>query len=131
MKLILPLLLFSATALFAQPAVPGSWTITGDVQGFPVNESCVFTQAKDKISGSCTGSDGKPYDTTVTVTGNKVVFVHGGEYQGEALTVTFTGTYNSKGELAGDIYVDPLAADGTFTAKKTETTDKTDKPETK
>ena len=133
MKLILPLLIFSATALSAQPAVPGSWTVTGDVQGYPVNETCVFTQTKDKISGPCTNSDGKTYDTTVTLTDQKVVFVHGGEYQGQTLTITFTGTFNNKGDLSGDIYVDPMAVDGTFTAKKTDKTDKTEpeKPTTK
>jgi hypothetical protein len=131
MKRVLPLLIFSATALFAQPTVPGSWTITGDVQGFPVNETCTFTQAKDKITGSCTNAESKTYDTTVTITGQKVVFVHGGEYQGQALTVTFTGTFNDKGNLSGDIYVDPMAADGTFTAKKADKADKTEKPEAK
>lgn len=123
MKRVLPLLFVSATALFAQPTVPGSWTITGDVQGYPVNETCTFTQDKDKITGSCKGSDGKAYDTTVTINGQKVIFVHGGEYEGQALTLTFTGTYNDKGEVAGDIDVQPLNYDGTFTAKKTEKTD--------
>jgi hypothetical protein len=118
MKRVLPLLLLSTTALFAQPTVPGSWTISGDVQGYPVNETCTFTQDKDKISGSCKGSDGKNYDTTVTVTDKKVVFVHGGEYEGQALTLTYTGTYNDKGELGGDIDVQPLNYAGTFTAKK-------------
>jgi hypothetical protein len=123
MKLVLPLLLLSTTALFAQPTVPGSWTITGDVQGYPVNEICTFTQDKDKITGSCKNSDGKAYDTTVTINDNKVIFAHGGEYEGQALTLTFTGTYNDKGELAGDIDVQPLNYDGTFTAKKTEKTE--------
>ncbi len=119
MKLVLPLLLLSTTALFAQPTVPGSWTISGDVQGYPINETCTFTQAKDKITGSCI-ADGKTYDTTVTVTDKKVVFVHASEYEGQALTLTYTGTYNDKGELAGDIDVSPLGYAGTFTAKKTE-----------
>jgi hypothetical protein len=123
MKLVLSLLLLSTSALFAQPTVPGSWTVTGDVQGYPVNETCTFTQDKDKITGSCKNSDGKAYDTTVTVNDNKVIFVHGGEYEGQALTLTFTGTYNDKGELAGDIDVQPLNYDGTFTAKKTEKTE--------
>jgi hypothetical protein len=122
MKRILPLLIFSTTALWAQPTVPGAWTISGDVQGYPINETCTFTQAKEKITGSCI-TDGKTYDTTVTVTDKKVVFVHAGEYEGQTLTLTFTGTYNDKGELSGDIDVQPLNYDGTFTAKKTEKTE--------
>ena len=108
------------STLVAQPTIPGSWTITGDVQGYPVNEVCTFTQDKDKITGSCKDSEGKAYDTTVTVSDKKVVFSHAGEYEGQALTVTFTGIYNDKGELAGSIDVQPLNYDGTFTAKKTE-----------
>lgn len=120
MKRFLPLFILSTTALFAQPTVPGSWTITGDVQGYPITETCIFTQTADKITGSCTNSDGKTYDTAVTIDGTKVVFIHGGEYEGQALTLTYTGTYNDKGDLSGAIDVKPLGYDGTFTAKKAE-----------
>ncbi len=120
MKRLLLLFLATTSTLLAQPTVPGSWTITGDVQGYPINETCVFTQDKDKITGSCKDAEGKAYDTTATVSDNKVVFIHGGEYEGQALTITFTGTYNDKGELAGAIDVQPLNYDGTFTAKKAE-----------
>lgn len=123
MKRLLFLFLASASTLLAQPTVPGSWTITGDVQGYPINENCTFTQANDKITGSCKDSDGKAYDTTVTINGEKVVFVHGGEYEGQALTITYTGTFNDKGELSGDIDVQPINYPGTFTAKKTENTE--------
>jgi hypothetical protein len=119
MKRILPLLIVSTTALFAQPTIPGSWTISGDVEGYPVNETCTFIQAKDKITGSCV-ADGKTYDTTVTISDKKVIFVHASEYEGQPLTLTYTGTYNDKGELSGDIDVQPLNYAGTFTAKKTE-----------
>ena len=121
MKRILPLLILSTTTLLlAAPTVPGSWTITGDVQGYPINEACTFTQAKDAITGSCKTSEGKTYDTTVKIDGDKVIFVHASEYEGQALTLTYTGTYNNKGELSGSIDVAPLGYDGVFTAKKTE-----------
>lgn len=120
MKRILPLLFLSSTALFAQPTVPGTWTISGDVQGYPINETCTFTQTADKITGSCKDSKGKIYDTTITVDGPKVIFVHAGEYEGKPLTLTYTGTYNAKGDLSGDIEVKPLGYDGTFTASKAE-----------
>jgi hypothetical protein len=122
MKRALCLMIASATILFAEPAIPGAWTITGDVQGYPINEACSFAQDKDKIGGSCKNAAGKTFDTTVTVAEKKVIFVHGGEYQGEALTLTFTGAWNDKGELNGDIDVQPLNVSGTFTAKKADTT---------
>jgi hypothetical protein len=123
MKRLLPLLLLSTTAFAAAPAVPGSWTITGDVQGYPINESCTFTQDakdKDKVTGTCKNAEGKTYDTIVTIADQKVTFVHGGEYEGQNLTLTYIGTYSDKGELSGVINVAPLGYDGTFTAKKTE-----------
>jgi hypothetical protein len=120
MKKTMVLLFASAATLLAQPTIPGAWTITGDVEGHPINEACTFTQDQDKISGVCKNAEGKSYNTTVTVAEKKVTLVHGGEYQGDALTLTFTGTWNEKGELAGDIDVAPLSVSGTFLAKKAE-----------
>ncbi|QHN03057.1 hypothetical protein FTO74_06490 [Granulicella sp. WH15] len=120
MKRILPLLIFSTTTLLAQPAVPGTWTISGDVQGYPINETCTFTQIGDKVTGSCVDSDSKKRDTTVTIDGQKIIFVHDGEYESKPLTLTYTGTWNDKGELSGDIDVKPLGYSGTFTAKQTD-----------
>ena len=120
LKRILPLLIFSTTTLLAQPTVPGAWTISGDVQGYPINETCTFTQTGEKVTGSCVDSDSKKRDTTVTIDGQKVVFVHDGEYESKPLTLTYTGTWNDKGELSGDIDVKPLGYSGTFTAKKTD-----------
>jgi hypothetical protein len=121
MKRILPLLILSTSTLFAQqPTVPGSWTVTGDVEGYPVKETCTFTQDKDKVTGSCIVTGGKTYDTTVTVTDQKVVFVHASEYEGQPLTITYTGTFNDKGDLSGSIGVVPGGYSGTFTAKKAE-----------
>jgi hypothetical protein len=103
--------------LGADNNVAGTWTITGDVQGYPVNETCTFTQDAGKLTGSCKGSE-KTYDTTGTVEGQKVVFKHAGEYQGDALTITFTGKLDDAGALKGTIDVDPMGVSGDFTAKK-------------
>jgi hypothetical protein len=120
LKRILPLLILSTTTLFAQPTVPGSWTISGDVEGYTINETCTFTQAGEKITGSCVDTISKTRETTVTLDGEKVIFVHDGEYEGKPLTLTYTGTWNDKGDLTGGIDVKPLGYSGTFTAKKTE-----------
>lgn len=120
MKRVLLLTIASAATLIAQPTVPGAWTITGDVQGYPINETCSFAQDKDKVAGTCKNAEGKSFDTTVTIEEKKVIFVHGGEYQGDKLTLTFTGFWNDKGELGGDIDVQPLNVSGSFTAKKSD-----------
>ena len=56
--------LVAATSLPAEmiAAVPttGTWTVTGNVQGTPVNLSCALTTAADMtVSGSCVGDDTK------------------------------------------------------------------------
>lgn len=120
MKRMLCFVVASAATLLAEPAVPGAWSIAGDVQGYPIKEACTFAQDKDKIAGTCKNAEGKSFETTVTVADKKVIFVHGGEYQGEALTLTFTGIWNDKGELSGDIDVQPMNVSGSFTARKAE-----------
>lgn len=124
MKRIAALLSLTAVTMLAEPTaptLPGDWKITGDVQGYPISESCTFKQEKEKISGPCKNAEGKSFDTTVTVADNKkVTLIHGGEYQGEALTLTFAGTFNEKGELNGTIDVSPMDVSGTFTATRVE-----------
>jgi hypothetical protein len=118
MTRIVSMLLLSAATLSMAPALPGTWTITGDVQGYPINDVCVFTQADDKLSGSCT-MEGKTLDATaISTDGGKLVWAHGGEYEGQPLTLTYTGAFTEKGDITGTIYVTPLAVDGTFSAKK-------------
>jgi hypothetical protein len=113
-----------APAVPVAPAAPvdasGVWTITGDVQGNPVNETCTFAQKDLVLTGSCSSDMGK-YDTTGTVDGTKVVFKHGGTYQGTDLTLTFTGTVAADGGLSGVIDVDPFQVSGDFKALKTAT----------
>jgi hypothetical protein len=117
MKTLLLAALLSAGLLAPQTDVTGDWSIIGDVQGVPVNESCTLVQTDGKLAGSC-GLMGKKYDTTGTVEDKKVIFKHGGEYQGDALTLTYTGVIGDDGSFSGSIYVDPLAVDGSFAAKK-------------
>jgi hypothetical protein len=108
-------LLFAAS--FAPSPAADVWTISGDVQGYPVNEVCTLTTTGTTIAGSCVLS-GKTYNTTGTATDKTVNFKHGGEYNGQDLTLTFAGTLDASGKLQGTIDVDPLAVSGTFTALK-------------
>jgi hypothetical protein len=58
MTRILSFTLFAAAALTADPIATGSWNLTGDVQGYPVTESCVLTQTDAALSGTCTDYQG-------------------------------------------------------------------------
>ena len=117
MKSLLLAILVSATLLSLDPDVSGDWTITGDVQGVGIDEACTLVQTDAKLAGTCTLT-GKKYDTTGSVDGKKVILKHGGEYNGDALTLTYTGVIGDDGGFSGAIYVDPLAVDGSFSAKK-------------
>ena len=95
--------------------VSGTWEIRGDVMGHPVNQFCTFDQKGAALTGRCTGADGTPFEISGEVKNEKITFQHGGEYQGEALTVVYTGTLASN-QLRGDIDVRPLGMGGVFTA---------------
>lgn len=95
----------------------GTWTITGDVQGVAVDETCTITQQEIALTGSCDTSSGK-YDIKGKLDGKTATFSHGGKYQGSDFTITFTGKVGDDGGLTGTMDVDPFNATGSFTAKK-------------
>ncbi len=119
--MLLPLLL--ALALHgAAPAdsLSGTWKLTGDVMGNPLNELCTFKQEGTKLTGSCKNQDdsaAKPFDLTGELKEGKVTFSHGGDYQGQALTISYAGAFGSENELKGTIEVQPYGVSGTFTAE--------------
>jgi hypothetical protein len=117
-RTLLILLLLAGWAIAADDAVSGKWKIDGDVQGNAVQESCTLKLDGDKVTGSCKGIGDKSWDVTGTFDGKKVVFAHGGEYNGDALTLTYTGTLDENGALKGTIDVKPFDVSGDFTAKK-------------
>lgn len=101
-------------------AVPetGTWTVAGDVQGVPVNLSCVLTLAPDMtVGGTCTGDDSKARAVTGKIKDQTLTWSFDSEYEGSPITVTLTGVVDVSGAaMAGTIYVDPVDADGDFSA---------------
>ena len=119
-KLTLPLLvLMAAGCALAEDSFAGAWKIEGDVAGNAVQESCTLKQDGGKITGSCKGLGGdKAWEVTGSVEGGAVTFQHGGEYNGEALTLIYKAKLDDKGALKGTIDVKPFDVAGEFTAKK-------------
>ena len=117
MKSLLLAAVLSAGLLSTSADVSGDWVLTGDVQGVGVSDVCTLVQTDAKLAGSCSMA-GKKYDTTGTIDDKKVTIKHAGDYQGQALTLTYTGVIADDGGFSGAIYVDPMGVDGTFTAKK-------------
>ncbi len=115
--MLLPLLLATALHVTVADSVSGTWQVTGDVVGNPVNEICTLKLADAKITGTCrTAGAAKSYDVTGAVKDGKITFSHGGEYEGQPLTLTYTGTMASAKSLTGSIDVQPFGVSGQFTA---------------
>jgi len=108
--------MLSPSAVAADTKVAGTWKIDGDVQGYPIHETCTLSGPDDKLTGKCVGE--KTVDATAVLSGSTLTLKHPGEYQGEALTLTFTGKLQDDASVSGSIDVQPLNYDGTFTGKK-------------
>ena len=112
------LLAFALVTALAAPAdsISGTWAIKGEVAGNPLNSTCTLVVAEAKISGNCKNSEGKVDPIFGEVKDGKVVFEHGGDYQGQELKIIFTGTLPSAKEMKGTIEVKPFDVSGEFTA---------------
>jgi hypothetical protein len=106
------------TEMMAAVPTTGTWTVTGNVQGTPVNLSCALTTAADMtVSGSCVGDDTKTHVVTGKVKDQTLTWSFNSEYDGSPITVTLTGVVDDTGaKMAGTISVDPMNADGDFSA---------------
>jgi hypothetical protein len=116
--MLLPLLL--ATVFQAAPAdtLSGTWQLTGEVMGKPLDEVCTLSQAGPTLTGTCkqTGADAKSHMVTGEVKAGRVTFSHDGDHEGTTLTVSYTGMLASAKELRGTLEVQPFGVSGTFTA---------------
>ena len=96
-------------------SLAGTWRFTNEVQGVTWSELCTFKQTGTKMGGSCVGDAGTPMAITGDVKGDSVTFEHPSEYQGQAITIIFSGVIEKPGALKkGTIFVKPLDAAGTF-----------------
>jgi hypothetical protein len=121
MLLLSPALLAQALSDAAPKASPlGSWKVDGDVQGTPVKMTCVLAEAEQKVTGTCTDpARGAARPLAGEITAKGVVWSFDTDYQGTPITVWLTGTVSDDGEkMSGSISVDPMNANGTFTATK-------------
>jgi type 1 glutamine amidotransferase len=94
----------------------GTWSITGDVAGNPVNSTCTFTVADaGTVGGTCKLPTGET-KATGTVKGQTLTFEISVAYQGSDYVLVFTGTAQSPTTMKGTIEVS--GAQGDFTATK-------------
>ena len=113
--MLLPLTLLAALQLAPADSVSGSWKIALDVMGNGAEELCTLKQTGATLSGSCVGSQGEKLAASGEVKDGKVTFQHAGDYQGQPLTIVFTGSFASPTQLKGTVEVKPMGIFGTFT----------------
>lgn len=110
---------FASTLVTAEgPTATGTWEIKSEVMGNAGEEVCTLTQDGARIAGSCTGQDNAKRDVTGEVSGEKVTFRHDGDYEGQTLTITYTGKFETGTVLSGEVSVAPFNVEGTFKATK-------------
>lgn len=98
-------------------SITGSWQLTGDVAGSPLNTVCDIKQSGALLTGACTNEQGEKQPITGEVKGGTFTFHHGGNYQGTELTITYSARLETPTKLAGTLDVQPFSVSGTFTAE--------------
>jgi len=116
--MLIAILSIGGTAMAADTTLAGSWKIHTDIAGNEGDQVCSFAQKDTALSGSCKGDDGGSHDLTGKIDGKKVTWQYKSEYNGDPLTLVFTGTVDSDSSFSGAVDVQPMGIDGTFTAKK-------------
>jgi hypothetical protein len=100
----------------AADSLNGAWQISGDVIGNPINQLCNFKQTGTALAGSCAMEGGAAVEIKGEVKEDKVTFSYGSEYDGQAITIVYTGTLTGA-ELKGTLSVQPFDVGGEFTGK--------------
>jgi hypothetical protein len=96
----------------------GSWHVTGSVSDNPINSTCTLTQKDNALTGTCVRKDGKSVDATGSVKDDTIVWHYNSEYNGDPITINYSGKLGKDGTITGTIVVDPYNAEGDFTATK-------------
>jgi hypothetical protein len=108
----------TASALAADPSIAGKWDVATSIAGNDGLSVCTFVQKDAALTGSCKGDDGVDHPLTGKLEGNKVTWEYKSEYNGQPLTIGFSGTVNSEKQFAGTVDVEPMGVNGDFTAKR-------------
>jgi hypothetical protein len=112
------LVTLSTAVLQAQPAsIAGTWTVRADISGNQSESNCTFTQKEADLTGTC-NSDRGAVTITGKVDGKTVNWQFDTQYEGQTLTVYYSGTSQSADKITGSVNVQPMNVSGEFTATK-------------
>jgi hypothetical protein len=107
----------AVSAVAADTSIAGKWNVSTSIAGNDGTMVCTFTQKEAALTGICTGDDGN-HAVTGKVDGNKVTWQYKSEYNGQPLTLVFSGAVNSDSQFDGTVEVDPMGVSGDFSAKR-------------
>ena len=105
------------------PSFAGRWEIAGEVQGIPLDVTCVLVEADGRVSGSCIGEDEVERKLTGTITGTgkdrTATWHFDTDYRDTAVTLTISGSLRDDGKtMRGTVAVWPQEVVGSFLAMR-------------
>jgi hypothetical protein len=107
-----------ASGAAAPTSVTGTWNLATNVAGNTGTPTCTFKQEAEKITGTCSGPNNTQSEVSGEVTDTKVTFRYNIEWEGNPLTLVYTGTLDTETTMKGAIDVQPMNVPGEFTATK-------------
>lgn len=110
---------FGAAVAQSAPAVSidGAWEVHATIGGTVSDLRCTFVQKEADLTGKC-GSDQDTHEVAGKVEGKTVTWQFNTVWEGQTLTVTYTGTLESVDKMKGTVDVQPLSVSGDFAATK-------------
>jgi hypothetical protein len=97
--------------------VTGRWAFTVQTDAGTGSPTVTLKQEGEKLTGHYSSQNLGEADLTGTVKGQEITFSFSADAQGTPLTVTYTGTVESKDSMKGTVDLGGLAQ-GTFTARR-------------
>jgi hypothetical protein len=95
--------------------VAGKWKVHNNIAGNESDQDCTFVQTDKVLTGACKG-DNSEVKISGSVDEKKITWKFDSEYNGNPLTLTYTGTLDESGNIQGDVQVDPMGVTGDFKA---------------
>ena len=108
---------FGAAAQSGKVDVTGKWTFNVQTDAGSGTPTVTLKQDGEKLTGHYSSQTFGEQELTGSIKGNDLKFSFSADVQGTALTVTYTGTVESKDSLKGSVDLGGLGQ-GTFTAKR-------------
>jgi len=96
--------------------VTGTWSVQVETPNGTGSPTFTFKQEGEKLTGQYKGAFGEA-PVTGTVKENKIDFTLKVEAQGQAITLTYTGTIEKDGTMKGTVQVGEIGS-GTWTGKR-------------